>query len=54
MVRDHSDSKRENRYMGYSFHLAAKGLLYAPSCGLWYTSCGALAGTQIAQWVHYE
>ena len=45
--------------MGYSFRLASRVLLYAPSHrqdstyhGLCYTSCGALAGTKIAQWVH--
>ena len=46
------------RHMGYSFQLAARVLLYAPSHrqdstyhGLCYTSRGALAG---AQWVHHE
>ena len=40
-------------YMGYSFRLATRVLLYAPSHrqdrtynGLCYTSCGALAGTR--------
>ena len=40
-------------HMGYSFRLAARVLLYAPSHrqdstyhGLWYTSHGALAGTR--------
>ena len=40
-------------YMGYSFRLAARDLLYAPSHSqdstyhnLCYTSCGALAGTR--------
>ena len=44
--------------MSYSFRLAARGLLYAPYHrqditydSLVYTSCGALAGTKIAQWV---
>ena len=55
MVKDHSDSERETRYrhMGYSFRLAARVLLYAPSQrqdsthhGLCYTSRGALAGTR--------
>ena len=39
--------------MGYSFRLTARVLLYSPSHkqdstyhGLWYTSCGALAGTR--------
>ena len=35
MVRDHSDREREethcHNYMGYSFQLAARALLYAPS-----------------------
>ena len=54
MVKDHSDSERGNplpHYMGYSFRLAARVLLYAPSRrqnntyhGLCYTSRGALAG----------
>ena len=54
MVKDHSDSEREEtrcRHMGYSFRLAARFLLYAPSHrqdstyhGLCYTSRGALAG----------
>ena len=33
-------------YMGYSFRLAARVLLYAPYHDHWYTSCGALAGTR--------
>ena len=54
------------RHIGYSFRLAARVLLYAPSHrqdstyhGLCYTSRGALTGTrnsslerEIAQWVH--
>ena len=54
--------KREEtrcRHMGYSFRLTAKVLLYAPSNrqddtyhSLCYTSRGALAGREIAQWVH--
>ena len=49
MVKDHSDSES---YMGYSFRLTARVLLYAPSHrqstyhGLCYTSRGALAGTR--------
>ena len=33
VVKDHSDSKRETHYhhMGYSFGLAARMVLYAPS-----------------------
>ena len=56
MVKDHSDSDREEtcfRHMGYSFRLAARVLLYAPSHrqdstyhSLCYTSRGALAGTK--------
>ena len=49
MVKDHSDS----RHMGYSFRLAARVLLYAPSHrqdntyhSICYTSSGALAGTR--------
>ena len=56
MVKDHSDSEREEaccHHIGYSFWLAARVLLYAPSHrqdstyhGLCYTSRGALAGTR--------
>ena len=55
MVKDQSDSERGNQLQppGYSFQLAAKILLYAPSHrqdstyhGLCYTSRGALAGTR--------
>ena len=56
MVKDHSDSEREEtrcRHIGYSFRLAARVLLYAPSHrqddtyhGICYTSRGALAGTR--------
>ena len=57
MIKDHSDSQREKTcshdYMGYSFRLAARVLLYNPSHrqdstyrGLCYTSHGALAGTR--------
>ena len=45
------------RHIGYSFRLAARVLLYAPSHrqdntyhGLCYTSRGALAGTRNRQW----
>ena len=47
------------RLIGYSYRLAARVLLYAPSHrqdsthhGLCYTSRGALAGTRKRQWVH--
>ena len=53
MVKDPSDSERGNPLPGYSFRLAARVLLYAPSHrhgsiyhGLYYTSRGALAGTR--------
>ena len=57
MVKDHSDSEKGNpqppHTVGYSFRLAARVLLYAPSHrqdstyhGLCYTSRGALAGTR--------
>ena len=56
MVNDNSVSEREEtrcRHMGYSFRLAVRVLLYAPSqrqdstyYGLCYTSRGALAGTR--------
>ena len=55
MVKDHSDSERENPLPphGYSFRLTARVLLYATSHrqdstyhGLCYTSCGALPGTR--------
>ena len=52
MVKDHSDNERGN-HIGYSFQLAARVLLYAPSHrqdstyhSLCYTSRGALAGTR--------
>ena len=45
----------------YSFQLEARDILYAISHkqdsthhSLCYTSCEALAGTKIAQWVHHE
>ena len=45
--------KTRCRHIGYSYRLTARVLLYAPSHrqdntyhGLWYTSCGALAGTR--------
>ena len=51
MAKDHSDSERGNRHIGYSYRLTARVLLYAPSHrqdstyhGLCYTSRGALAG----------
>ena len=53
MVKHHTHSEKENccLHMGYSFLLAARDLLYAPSHrqdsryhNLCYTSCGALAG----------
>ena len=55
MVKDHSDSEKGNPlpHIGYSYRLAARVLLYAPSHrqdntyhGLCYTSRGALAGTR--------
>ena len=55
MVKDHSDSEKGNllRHIGYSFQLAARVLLYAPSHrqdstyhSLCYTSRGELAGTR--------
>ena len=53
MVKDHYDSKKGNRYIGYYYRLTARVLLYAPShrqdntyYGLCYTSRGALAGTR--------
>ena len=55
MVKDHSDSERETHccHIDYSFQLAARVLLYAPSHrqdstyhGLCYTSYGALHGTR--------
>ena len=58
MVKDYSDSEREReetrcRHIGYSFRLAARVLLYAPSHKqdnthprLCYASRGALAGTR--------
>ena len=49
------------RYMGYSFRLAARVLLYAPSHrrdsthhGLCYTRCRTLAERELAQWIHQE
>ena len=55
MVKNHSDSETGNPllHIGYSFRLAARVLLYAPSHrqdstyhSLCYTSRGALAGTR--------
>ena len=53
MVKDHSDSEKGNRYIGYYYRLTARVILYAPSHrqdntyhGLCYTSRGALAGTR--------
>ena len=57
MVKDHSDNEREEtrcrHYVGYSFRLAARVLLYAVFHrqdsryhGLYYTSRGARAGTR--------
>ena len=55
MVRSTQIAREETRchHMGYSFWLAARVLLYAPSHrqdstyhGICYTSCGALAGTR--------
>ena len=55
MVKDHSDSKRGNRHMVYSFRLAARVILLLSSHiqdntyhGLCYTSRGALAGREIS------
>ena len=54
MVKNHS-AREETRchHIGYSFQLAARVLLYAPSHrqdntyhSLWYTRRGALAGTR--------
>ena len=51
MIKDHSD--REETYMAYYFHLAARSLLYAQSHredstyhSLCYTSRGSLAETR--------
>ena len=54
MIKDHSDcEKKIHQFMGYSFQLSARDLLYAPSHkqdstkhALYYTSCGAQAGTR--------
>ena len=56
MVKDYSDNKIKTRcchYLGYSFQLAARDLLYAPPYrqdstyhSLCNTSCGSLAGTR--------
>ena len=62
MVKDHSDSERDEtrcHHMGYSFRLAARVLLYAPSHrqdntyhSLCYTSREHWLEREIAQWVH--
>ena len=31
MVKDHGDSERGNHYIGYSFRLATRYIIYAPS-----------------------
>ena len=54
MVKNHSGTEETRcRHMGYSFRLAARILVYAPSHsqdntyqGLFYNSRGALAGTR--------
>ena len=55
MVKDHSNNEKETRcrHIGYSYRLAARVLLYAPSHrqdntyhDLCYTSRGALVGTR--------
>ena len=51
-VHDNETAREKTRchhYMGYSFRLAARNLLYAPShkqnnTHCYYTSCGALTG----------
>ena len=55
-----SDLWRRPTHMGYSFQLAARVLVYAPSYrqestyhSLCYTSNGTLAGTRIARCVHH-
>ena len=61
IVKDHLDSER-NHYMGYSFRLAAKNILRAPSNrrdhtdhDLCYIGCGALAGnSSSSQSLHYD
>ena len=61
MVKDHFHSERGNPlpHIGYSFRLAARILLYAPSHrqdstyhSLCYTSRGALAGTRDTSWIN--
>ena len=61
MVKDHSDSQRGNPLPphGLLFPINSKFFLYARSHrqdstyhGLCYASRGALAGREIAQWVH--
>ena len=57
-------ARKETRcrhYMGYSFRLSARVLLYAPSHrqdstyhGLCYTSRGALAGTRNTSYAHFK
>ena len=62
MVKDYSDSKKRNLSLLHRLLLrAAKDILYAPSRrrdtihhGLCYTSCRALVGKVVAQWVHHE
>ena len=64
LVKYHSDSKRGNLLPPHRllFPFSGKGyFLYAPFHrqvstyrGLCYTSCGALAGTKMAQWINHE
>ena len=63
MVKEHSNREKEtccHHYMSYSFQLAARDLLYAPSHrqdntyhSLGYASCGALDGTRNRSLVIY-
>ena len=61
MVKDHPATKEETccHYIGYTFQLAARVLLYASYHrqdntyhSLCYTSCGALVGTKMCAWMH--
>ena len=65
ILKDHSDREETHchHYMDYSFRLAARDHLYAPSHrhdqdsiyhGLCYTSCGAPAGMRNNPFIHNE
>ena len=58
MVKDHSDNERGNPLPphGLLLPIAARVILYAPfhrQDNTYHSSCGALTGLKLAQWVHH-